>query len=59
MRQWRKSSHSSAASSCVELACDDNVMGIRDSKQPAAGHLTLPAASVRALLTLLRDADTV
>lgn len=54
MRQWRKSSHSASEGNCVELACDDDVMGIRDSKQPAAGHLTLPATSVQALLRFLK-----
>lgn len=55
MRQWRKSSHSGSGSNCVEVACGDGTMAIRDSKQPAAGHLTLPTPSVQALLTLLKD----
>lgn len=54
MQQWRKSSHSASEGSCIELACDDGVMSVRDSKRPTAGQLTLPAASVRALLTLLK-----
>lgn len=54
MRQWRKSSHSASEGNCVEVACGDGTMAIRDSKQPAAGHLTLPTTSVQALLTLLK-----
>jgi hypothetical protein len=46
---WRKSSHSGTdESDCVELANLGTSIGIRDSKAPQAGHLTLtPAAFAR------------
>ena len=54
MKQWRKTSYSANDSNCVEMACDGAVMGIRDSKRPSAGHLTLPVASVDAFLALAK-----
>lgn len=44
MITWRKSSYSSdsGAPNCVELAqLDAAAVGVRDSKSPDAGHLTL------------------
>ena len=40
---WRKSSHTSDGTSgqCVELAALGSAVGIRDSKAPDAGHLTI------------------
>ena len=39
---WRKSTHSGGnEGECVQLAEIDGHIGIRDSKNPAAGHLTL------------------
>lgn len=39
---WRKSSCSGGTGGqCVELADLDAAIGIRDSKAPAAGHLTV------------------
>lgn len=55
MKQWRKTSYSANDSNCVEMACDGVVMGIRDSKRPAAGELALPVASVRAFLAVVKD----
>lgn len=41
--QWRKSSRSVSQTSgdCVELADLSGVVGIRDSKNPRAGHLSV------------------
>lgn len=40
---WRKSSRSnSQGGACVELAALGTEVGVRDSKNPGAGHLTLP-----------------
>ena len=48
--QWRKSSHSTETADCVEVAHLTSVtVGIRDSKSPTAGHLTLPATALRHL----------
>jgi hypothetical protein len=52
---WRKSSHSgstSGQSDCVELAALPTAIGVRDSKNPSAGHLTL---TVDQFATLLAD----
>jgi hypothetical protein len=38
--RWRKSSHSTAGNNCVEVAQAGTAVGVRDSKNPAAGHLT-------------------
>lgn len=42
---WRKSSYSSANGNCVEVANASSTVGVRDSKAPTAGHLTLPPTS--------------
>lgn len=45
MSTWRKSSHSAGPDdNCVELAQLDGTIGVRDSKHPEDGHLTLEAA---------------
>nr|WP_184695508.1 DUF397 domain-containing protein [Saccharothrix tamanrassetensis] len=43
---WRKSSRSNGASNtaCVEVAFAGAAVGVRDSKNPAAGTLAFPAA---------------
>jgi hypothetical protein len=37
--RWRKSSHSYAGNNCVEVAQAGTTYAVRDSKDPAAGHL--------------------
>lgn len=52
MTQWRKSSRSNTSGgACVEVARLAGAIGIRDSKAPAAGHLTLSPENFAALLT--------
>ncbi|GAB3497073.1 DUF397 domain-containing protein [Amycolatopsis cihanbeyliensis] len=52
---WRSSSYSSSnGGECVEVAFAAPVVGLRDSKDRAGGHLTLQASAWRALLHLLR-----
>lgn len=53
---WRKSSRSSAENSCVELSVGPAGAGIRDSKNPAAGTLALPAAEWSAFLAAIKTA---
>jgi len=49
---WRKSSYSGGDhGSCVELASAPGVVGVRDSKNPAAGHLQV---GKRVFASLLR-----
>lgn len=50
---WRKSSISGQEVNCVEVAFG---AGVRDSKRPGAGHLTLPAVSYRELVAFARRA---
>ncbi len=45
MDAWRKSSYSGQTTNCVEIAFSADVVGVRDSKRPEAGRLTLPASS--------------
>jgi len=48
--EWRKSTHSGAQSNCVEIApASTSGTGVRDSKNPAVGHLVVSAASWAAL----------
>lgn len=52
---WRKSSRSnSQGGECVELADLGAKVGVRDSKNPGAGHLALTPAAFTALVTRLK-----
>lgn len=55
---WRKSSHSGGdEGNCVEVADLNGHVGVRDSKNPAAGHLTLTRRDFAALLADLGARD--
>ncbi|WP_243791627.1 DUF397 domain-containing protein [Saccharopolyspora gloriosae] len=43
MGEWRKSSRSNQYHNCVEVAVSSDSAAIRDSKDRAAGHLSVPA----------------
>ena len=46
---WRKSSYSGGGNTqCVEVAPRDAYVGVRDTKNRSAGHLTVPRAAWRA-----------
>lgn len=51
---WLKSSHSGANSNCVEVAHSPSIVGVRDSKNPAAGTLTVPRHAWAAFLERIR-----
>nr|WP_307850026.1 DUF397 domain-containing protein [Saccharopolyspora sp. HNM0986] len=40
---WRKSTRSATTANCVEVALGDEVVGVRDSKDPDGGVLVVPA----------------
>lgn len=48
---WQKASYSGGVNSeCVEVAPDAGVVGVRDSKNPTGGHLTVGPAAWRAFI---------
>lgn len=49
-REWRVSSYSGANNNCVEVALDPTVVGVRDTKDRAAGYLDLEPAVWAAFL---------
>jgi hypothetical protein len=56
MTTWRKSSYSeSQTPDCVELASLDGTVGIRDSKQPQMGHLTLKHSAFSLLVRRIKS----
>lgn len=61
MINWRKSSYSGTGTAggqeCVEVARISRMVGLRDSKAPAAGHLSLDVPHFEALVSRIkRDA---
>lgn len=55
MSMWRKSSYSGAESNCVEVAFPDTVVGLRDSKNPDAGHLTVSRTAFAELIDRIKQ----
>lgn len=52
---WRKSSHSGADKQCVEVACGESSVLVRDSRTPAHGMLVLTSAQWTAFLRGVRS----
>jgi hypothetical protein len=53
---WQKSSHSgSNGGTCVEVARIAANVGVRDSKKPERGHLSISAEEFRAFLAGIKD----
>ncbi|MFD0692036.1 DUF397 domain-containing protein [Actinomadura fibrosa] len=53
--RWRKSQRSgSQGDACVEVAALGDGIGVRDSKDPEGGHLTLDRSAFRAFLADLK-----
>jgi uncharacterized protein DUF397 len=52
---WRKASRSTDnGGACVEVAALPGAVGIRDSKNPRAGHLAVPAKAFGDLVTKIK-----
>ncbi|GAA4299944.1 DUF397 domain-containing protein [Actinomadura luteofluorescens] len=60
--QWRKSSHSGSANDdvCVELGrlAPGTGIGVRDSKNPNAGHLTISLTEFTRLIEQIKQEPT-
>ncbi len=52
---WRKSSRSNTNGNCVEVAPLDTVIGVRDSKDPHGGVLTVDTVQWQRFVTDLRS----
>lgn len=50
---WRKSTRSGSSSDCVEVGQAQRIIGVRDSKNPTAGTLTVTAPTWSTFLTWL------
>jgi hypothetical protein len=57
--QWRKSSRSGTTenTSCVELSVRGRAIGIRDSRAPEAGHLSLVPVSFADLVNRIKAGE--
>jgi hypothetical protein len=49
-RKWQKSTHSNPNDNCVEIALASAEVGIRDSKAPGAGALSVSPRAWRTFL---------
>lgn len=55
---WRKSSRSGNANdACVELRTQGSTIGVRDSKNPQDGHITISKATLAALTARVKRGE--
>lgn len=54
---WRKAKASQNNGNCVEVAAVPGVVGVRDSKDPNGGHLTVTPASFDAFLAGIKAGE--
>lgn len=55
--QWRKSSYSGNTGNCVEVVITDQAIGVRDSKNPDGGVLSVTPSAWRAFIRSLKRKD--
>ncbi|WP_243790358.1 DUF397 domain-containing protein [Saccharopolyspora gloriosae] len=53
--KWRKSSRSNSGGNCVEVAITRTSVGLRDTKNRAAGHLATGQTQWTAFLTAIKS----
>ncbi|MGH3755078.1 MAG: DUF397 domain-containing protein [Pseudonocardiaceae bacterium] len=54
---WRKSSYSTSACNCIEVALGGPAIGVRDSKEPDGPVLAVPAGGWSAFLRGVATGD--
>ncbi|AUS80428.1 DUF397 domain-containing protein [Actinoalloteichus sp. AHMU CJ021] len=52
--RWRTSSHSGSQSDCVEVACEPDVVSIRDTKNRDGGTLVVDRAAFGAFVKAVK-----
>lgn len=56
-QQWRKATASEGSDNCVEVKAVDDGVGVRDSKDTGAGHLSVSPAAFRALVLRAQQSE--
>jgi hypothetical protein len=56
-RQWRKSNRSNSAGACVEISTLDELVAVRNSKDPEGPVLVLTAEEWRAFMNSLKRGE--
>ena len=52
---WHKSSRSAGSGNCLEVAVQDGMVAIRDSKDPGGPVLTIPIVEFRSFVRWVRS----
>ncbi|BCJ34779.1 hypothetical protein Athai_22820 [Actinocatenispora thailandica] len=52
---WKSTRSGNQGGNCIEVAASGDAWYVRDSKDPAAGHLTVGVASWRSFVAMVKD----